>query len=86
MTQDIRNIVSEILGDILGCPSDNIDDSFCYSKSDMIDSFSLINFLMEIESRFDITFTANDYSDESFQTVSGLVNKIVKLQLENDKT
>lgn len=83
MTDEVKKTVVAILSDIISRPADSIEDNFLYSKSSMMDSFALINFLMELETQFDVQFTANDYSDESFQTLNGLVNKIIELQAEN---
>lgn len=49
-----------------------------FFEQGLIDSFDIIMLIEEIEQKFDIRFTDEDFQNRNFATISGLADIIVK--------
>ena len=54
-----------------------------YFENSLIDSFAFLDLTACLEEKFNIEFTDDDFADDSFFTVSGLIN-IVEKRINND--
>lgn len=71
----IREKVISIILERIELPKENIDQ-FRFLDTGMIDSFSLVQLIMEIEEEFDIEFSTQDTQSDEFRYIGGLVNII----------
>ena len=79
-----EKIIAYVIGSLekkAPVPGENIEDKLQYEYLDNkhIDSFETMNLIMEIESEFNIRFTPENFQDERFRVVSGLVDIIEEL-------
>ena len=51
-----------------------------YFESGFIDSFGVVELIMEIESKYTIRFSQNHFQDRRFATIDGLAEIIMELQ------
>lgn len=54
-----------------------------YLTRGWIDSFKFITFITEIEDKFKITFSTDEFENRAFATVDGL-NKIIEARIEKE--
>ena len=54
--------------------------SMRYLDMGLIDSFALINFILELEEAFDIELSPEDTQSDEFRYLGGLINLIDKKQ------
>ena len=76
--QDIKKLLINLAK--IHSTSDNIidmKDTTNIVKSAGLDSFGLLNFIMDVESELDVSLTVNELSNDANQTVSGLTFLIV---------
>ncbi|MDH4187791.1 MAG: phosphopantetheine-binding protein [Nitrospira sp.] len=52
-----------------------------YFEAKLIDSLTVINLILEIEKRFGIQFSPEDFQDRRFATIGGLSELITELSL-----
>jgi len=70
-----EEITAELLSLISGYLTDSDEKKILeinFVKSDVLDSFSLLSFITDIETFFQIQIPLEDLSNEKLQTVSGL--------------
>ena len=71
--------IEKILKKILKKKIKNIDfKNLDLTKSDQIDSFDILNILIEIEKNFKIKFSNNDYKKNNFGKIQNLIQIIKK--------
>ncbi len=51
---------------------------YCYLDEGHVDSIGLIQFILEVEEKFDITLTSQDTKSDQFRTVKGLCQIVEK--------
>lgn len=77
----IKNKVIAIISDKIVLPDLDCDiDIFRFLDSGQIDSFSLVQLIMDIEEEFEIEFSAQDTQSDEFRYIGGLVNIISNKQ------
>ena len=54
----------------------SIDDATEFGASGILDSFSILNLVITLESEFEIKFSINELSDESIRTVGPLARLV----------
>jgi len=47
-----------------------------YFQNNWIDSFKFISFIMDIEKKFNISFSNDEFQNRDFSTINGLINII----------
>lgn len=73
----IRQKVIDIMSDKITLPNAEHDiDSFRFLDSGQIDSFSLVQLIMDVEEEFEIEFSTQDTQSDEFRYIGGLVNII----------
>lgn len=75
MQNDIRVFVLSLLEKKIKLPN-NFDDSTDFIQAGIVDSMSIIKFILELESKFDIEITDANVESNDFRSVKGLVNMI----------
>ena len=84
MSKDISNIITSLLekrGPVSGdSDKEKLDHRFL--ESGYVDSFNLIQFILELENTFDITLTPEDTQSENFRSIGGLI-QIVKAKIQD---
>lgn len=84
MKKEIREIVSNIMKDMLLVSIDEIeDDSSLYSVG--IDSINVIEIVIELEEKLNIQFREDDLDMENFQTINSINDICSKLKNSNRK-
>ena len=76
MREDILKYVLDIIQKKYSLEEGIDVESFNYVTSGFVDSMGLIQFIFEIEEKYDIEFTDDEIEDESFCTIGGLVDVI----------
>ena len=78
--QEIRKKVLEILERKNTIPLQSLEEKLDYRYLDEghLDSFSILNFIIELESQFDIKLTAEDTESDNFRTPGGIARMISK--------
>lgn len=76
--QEIRKKVLEILERKNTIPLQSLEEKLDYRYLDEghLDSFSILNFIIELESQFDIKLTAEDTESDNFRTPGGIARMI----------
>lgn len=69
---DIKNILSNIFREL---SLESVDEDA--NLADILDSFSLIELMVKLEERFNITISADDFSSENFSSLNKLVSLIL---------
>jgi len=73
---DIRQFVLDRLQEEYSLPGDIDLDTFNYIEAGYIDSMGIIRFTVEIEDAFGITFSDEEITSPSFQTIGTLIDMI----------
>ena len=73
---EIKQFLKSYLEDTKPIPLN--DDEFLQYRylDEHLDSFGIIQFIMAVESEFDITLAPEDTESEAFRTIGGLINII----------
>ena len=81
---EICSKVIEILENKASLPGEMLEEKLAYRYLDAghIDSFSILNMIIEIEDTFAITLSAEDIESDSFRTPGGLT-EIIEDKLES---
>ena len=79
MNEDIFNFIVSLLEKHGPVPEGNEKEKLAYRflETGHIDSFTLNEFIMEIEDQFDIILSPDDTQSEEFRSIGGLI-KIIK--------
>ena len=56
---------------------------YCYLDEGHVDSIGLIQFILEVEEFFDISFTSQDTNSDQFRNVLGLCQIVEKKLIQN---
>ena len=75
--QDIKTILIDLI-DQNSAISIEIHDKTNIVTSAGLDSFGLLNFIMDVELEFDVKLSTDDLSDDANQTVAGLANLVAR--------
>ena len=75
---EISSIIISVLEKKELLPGDTTEEKLAYRYLDTghIDSFSILNLIVEIENAFDITLSPEDTQSDEFRTPGGLVSLI----------
>lgn len=76
MKNDILNFLAELLKKKHDLPKGIDLATYRYIDSGHIDSISMIGFIVDIESYFDIEISDLDMESSEFRTIGGLINII----------
>ena len=75
--QDTKTILIDLI-DQNSAISIEIHDKTNIVTSAGLDSFGLLNFIMDVELEFDVKLSTDDLSDDANQTVAGLANLVAR--------
>ena len=77
MIDDVKTWIVEWFKENTELKDDEIGVNDNYFEKGWIDSFQFISFITNIEERFDIRFSNDEFQDRSFSTIEGIV-KIIR--------
>jgi acyl carrier protein len=69
---DVAEQVVELLIQYSVQTLDSVDENYNFVTSGLLDSFSLLSFITDVEEQFQIAFTPDELTSELMQTISGL--------------
>ena len=76
MIDDVKTWIVEWFKENTELKDDEIGVHDNYFEKGWIDSFKFISFITNIEERFDIRFSNDEFQDRSFSTIEGIVEII----------
>lgn len=76
MSDDIKNWIAEWFKENTDLKEGEIGEKENYFEKGWIDSFKFISFITNIEEKFDIRFSNDEFQDRSFSTIEGIVEII----------
>lgn len=82
ISQDIRRHIVEHISEQSGLPPESIADSRNFIADGLLDSFSALTLLVSLETTFHVQFEPIELSEDSAQTIGGLVSLIIRKQNE----
>ena len=74
VSAQIGELLSQASGESLG----STDGGYNFVTSGVLDSFSLLIFITDVEEQFQIAFSADELTNESMQTIAGLSELVVE--------
>ncbi|MGL5576481.1 MAG: phosphopantetheine-binding protein [Sarcina sp.] len=75
---EIRKMVKEKLE--LSIELELIEDEFLFGTASGFDSTSLLEFILELEEKFDIIIPDEDLTPDNFESISKITNYIIQLR------
>ncbi|MCK7547018.1 acyl carrier protein [Marinobacter koreensis] len=76
--EPILRVVCKALESRGPLPSDNDITNYDYIAGGLVDSLSLLGFIVGLEETFNIAFSDSDFDSAEFRTVGGLANLIAR--------
>lgn len=73
---EIKSLILTLLKSRQAIRADQSIDNFNFIEEGVIDSISLIKFVIELEDKFSIDIESHDISNSNFKTVGGLTDLI----------
>ena len=75
--QDIKTILVDLIDQNSTISTETHDKTNIVTSSGL-DSFGLLNFIMDVELEFDVKLSTDDLSDDANQTVAGLAKLVAR--------
>ena len=82
MTEKMRELILEILAEV----DDRIEEGVDLIEEGVINSFVIVNIVMELEEAFDIEIDAENVTAENFQSVESILALVENELLGNCET
>ena len=76
MSDDIKTWIVERFKENTDLKEDEIGEKENYFEKGWLDSFKFISFITNIEEKFDIRFSNDEFQDRSFSMIEGIVEII----------
>ena len=76
--EEIEKIVKECFSDKFKCPAAELDINLLFRDHYNVDSYGLIEFVIELEERFDFTFEDEDLGMSKLDTLRSITETVYK--------